>query len=322
MSDDQEVKLAKAHRIINSAYSKKTNVLRYFGLSSSSAELLEKGIEMLKEISGEYKITRKYSKYVDISIKIVDLYDKLFDTTKCNSVRKYQAMILIDLIEHHIKHNPSICLYDLSKKYIETSRESFDEYLLTNAYNQIGNIYIESSDEKEQSLAFECFTELSEMSGVISQKLVYMIAKHKKNYIDAGNKYKLIGNDMITKKSGKWTMKTILLKSILCYICGDDIVLAKQTFKYINDTNVFFSRSNESKLLRDIFNCLEKNDVNKFTEIITEYDVVFQLDDHLVDLLLTIKKNLEKNTQLGELYCDELYCDELYCDELYCDELC
>ena len=58
-----------------------------------------------------------------------------------------------------------------------------------------------------------------------------------------------------------------------------------------------FDDQRQCKLLTDVMDALDEGDVQKFTQVVKEYDTISRLDKYRTALMLKIKKKVEEGEE-------------------------
>lgn len=90
----------------------------------------------------------------------------------------------------------------------------------------------------------------------------------------------------------KWSAKEYFLKAGLCRLASGDAIGAKIHAEEYQVIYAGMRDTRESKLLLNLSDACEEKDVEKYTELITEYDAMSPLDDWMTSVLLSIKKGI------------------------------
>jgi alpha-soluble NSF attachment protein len=109
--------------------------------------------------------------------------------------------------------------------------------------------------------------------------------------------YESVANQSIESPLLKYAAKEHYFRAALCHLCIDQLNAQLAVKKY-EEMYPQFSDSRECKLLKQLLERLEENDVDGYTAAIQEYDSISRLDQWYTNILLQIKKQIESDSDM------------------------
>eukprot|EP00123_Amoebidium_parasiticum_P009062 comp19205_c0_seq1/m.21940 comp19205_c0_seq1/g.21940 ORF comp19205_c0_seq1/g.21940 comp19205_c0_seq1/m.21940 type:complete len:292 (-) comp19205_c0_seq1:92-967(-) len=110
--------------------------------------------------------------------------------------------------------------------------------------------------------------------------------------------YEKVAAQSIDNNLLKWGAKEYYLKAGLCHMCSGDILTARRAVDRYKEQFPSFQDQRECKFLEDLLQAMEDEDVEKFTNVVAEYDNMTRLDAWMTSILLRIKKTMTEEESL------------------------
>lgn len=148
-------------------------------------------------------------------------------------------------------------------------------------YEKAGKLYRE---EGQNVTAIKCYCEAATLLAM------------EKNYHDAAKTFEDISLDCVKDKCLIYSGPTYHQNAIICYLANGDCVAATRAFDLYNEKDYMFNNTYKSDLLSDLIRSCEDFDINLFTDTITKFDDQKKFPPWVLDVLIQIKRNLEKET--------------------------
>ncbi|KAL7214700.1 hypothetical protein ACSBR1_026977 [Camellia fascicularis] len=107
--------------------------------------------------------------------------------------------------------------------------------------------------------------------------------------------YEFIAQKSLSNNLLKYGVKGHLLNAGICQLCkgkGDVVAISNALERY-QDMDPTFSGTREYRLLADLADAIDQEDVAKFTDAVKEFDSMTQLDAWKTTLLLRVKEALK-----------------------------
>ncbi|PJF19419.1 hypothetical protein PSACC_00810 [Paramicrosporidium saccamoebae] len=105
-------------------------------------------------------------------------------------------------------------------------------------------------------------------------------------------------SESVNDQLRKYSVRDFLLKGGICRLCSEDRIAGKRCIEGYPMIDASFASSREYKLLNDILEALDNEDVEAFTDIVSTFDRTNALDDWKTKMLLRIKKNFSEEPDL------------------------
>eukprot|EP00127_Corallochytrium_limacisporum_P005037 Clim_evm33s197 gene=Clim_evmTU33s197 len=90
----------------------------------------------------------------------------------------------------------------------------------------------------------------------------------------------------------KWSAKDYFLKAGICHLANGDLEGAKKAVQNYCDMFAAFEDSREYRFLKDLIDAVEEEDIEKYTQVVAEYDSVSRLEAWMTSMLLRIKNSV------------------------------
>ncbi|KAE9465141.1 hypothetical protein C3L33_02951, partial [Rhododendron williamsianum] len=136
--------------------------------------------------------------------------------------------------------------------------------------------------------------EVTSTANQCRQKIAHFAAQLEQ-YQKAIEIYEDIARQSLNNNLLKYGVKGHLLNAGICQLCkgkGDTIAI-NNALEHYQDLDPTFSGSREYRLLADIADAIDQEDVAKFTDAVKEFDSMTQLDAWKTTLLLRVKDALK-----------------------------
>jgi len=118
---------------------------------------------------------------------------------------------------------------------------------------------------------------------------VAQYAAQLENYTKAIQIYEQVAASALESNLLKYSAKEHFFRAALCHLCIDCLNAQHAVTKY-EEQYPAFGDSREAKLIKNLVETLEQQDVEAFTTAVKEYDSVNRLDPWFTTLLLRVKK--------------------------------
>ena len=150
--------------------------------------------------------------------------------------------------------------------------------------------YYSNPNDTQIELLCDIHEKLRNIKGEYSDKYIDLIVYHKNEFMRGGELYEELASNRVNKNT-KFSIDLLLLKSFLCYLCIDEILAERKLIDF--DINFpIISNTMNYKFCINIMETYKDKDINKYTDIVREYNSIKPLDDYMVILLNKIKKQI------------------------------
>lgn len=256
----------------------------------------EDAADLFDKAANSFKLAKAWDKAGATYIKLANCYFKV--ESKHEAAQAY-----VDAAHCYKKTNISeaaSCLDKAVNVFCEIGRLS----MAARYFKEIAELH-ESEQNIEQAIVyyekaadFFANEEVTTSANQCKQK-VAQFAAQLEQYQKAIDIYEDIARQSLNNNLLKYGVKGHLLNAGICQLCkGDDVAITTALERY-QELDPTFSGTREYRLLADIADSLEQEDVGKFTDVVKEFDSMTPLDSWKTTLLLRVKEKL-KSKELEE----------------------
>lgn len=139
--------------------------------------------------------------------------------------------------------------------------------------------------EESNSSANKCLLKVAQYAAQLEQ------------YDKAIELYERVGQASLESSLLKYSAKEHFFRAALCHLCVD-LLNAQHAIQKYEEMYPAFTDSREHKLLKNLMQHLEEQNVDGFTDAVKEYDSISRLDQWYTTILLRIKKQVADQTDL------------------------
>ncbi|XP_047316173.1 alpha-soluble NSF attachment protein-like [Impatiens glandulifera] len=261
------------------------------------------------------------SKYEDAA----ELFDRAANSFKLAKSWEKAGLVYVKLANCHLKsdsqHEAATAFADAGHSYkkinskesvscLEQSVNLFMEMgrlnMAARYYKEIAEIY-ESEQNLEQAIVYyERAADLFQSEDVSTsanqcRQKIAQFAAQLEQYQKSIEIYEDIARQSLNNNLLKYGVKGHLLNAGICQLCkgkGETVAINNALEQY-QDLDPTFSGTREYRLLADLAEAIDEEDIAKFTDALKEYDSMTQLDAWKTTLLLRVKDML-KDKELEE----------------------
>ncbi|XP_018320633.1 alpha-soluble NSF attachment protein [Agrilus planipennis] len=126
---------------------------------------------------------------------------------------------------------------------------------------------------------------------------VAQYAAQLEDYTKAIQIYEQVASSSLENSLLKYSAKEYLFRAALCHLCVD-LLNARHALERYTQIYPAFQDSREYKLLQNIFDQIEEQNLDGYTDVVKEYDSISRLDQWYTTMLLRIKKHINENPDL------------------------
>jgi len=260
------------------------------GFFGGNASKFEDAMEAYDKAAAQYKIAKNWNAAAKCYAKVAEFAEKLkneheaasayVNAAKCykNSNEKDAVRMYKIAVELHMDNNRFPAAAKIYKEIAEIEEKQLDFPAATKAYQD----------------AADCFT--NEGSATSANQMLLKVAQlsaTKGNYNRAIEIYQKVAVASLENNLLKWSVKDYLFKSGLCHLvlgakAGDVSGVEKAIDKY-KDMHPAFDGTRECKLLEDLHDAFNKDDVELYTGHVFKFDSIMKLDNWTASMLLQVK---------------------------------
>ncbi|KAH7104130.1 vesicular-fusion protein SEC17 [Auriculariales sp. MPI-PUGE-AT-0066] len=119
------------------------------------------------------------------------------------------------------------------------------------------------------------------------------------NFHEAIALYERVATHSLTSQLTKYSVKEYWLRSSLCALAANDVVLAKRNMTKYAQQDITFPSTREAKFIDLLIEAIEQGDQEAFTNAVFEFDQVLKLDNWKTAILLKVKKTINDELSLS-----------------------
>ncbi|KAK7276448.1 hypothetical protein RIF29_17587 [Crotalaria pallida] len=250
----------------------------------------EDAADLFDKSANYFRLAKSWDKAGSTYIKLANCHLKL--ESKHEAAQAY-----VDAAHCYKKTNINesvSCLNNAVNLFCEIGRLSMAARYL----KEIAELY-ESEQNIEQAVVYfekaADFYENEEVSTTANQcKLkVAQFAAQLEQYQKSIEIYEDIARQSLNNNLLKYGVKGHLLNAGICQLCKGDVITITNALEKYQELDPTFSGTREYRLLADIADAIDEEDVGKFTTVIKEFDSMSHLDSWKTTLLLRVKEKLK-----------------------------
>ncbi|KAK4277767.1 hypothetical protein QN277_015715 [Acacia crassicarpa] len=256
----------------------------------------EDAADLFDKAANSFKLAKAWDKAGSTYIKLANCYFKV--ESKHEAAQAY-----VDAAHCYKKTNINEAVSCLDKAvniFCEIGRLS----MAARYFKEIAELH-ESEQNIEQAIVyyekaadFFANEEVTTSANQCRQK-VAQFAAQLEQYQKAIDIYEDIARQSLNNNLLKYGVKGHLLNAGICQLCKADDVAITNALERYQELDPTFSGTREYRLLADIADSVEQEDVGKFTDVVKEFDSMTPLDSWKTTLLLRVKEKL-KSKELEE----------------------
>ena len=126
---------------------------------------------------------------------------------------------------------------------------------------------------------------------------VAQYAAQLENYYKAIQIYEQVASSALESSLLKFSAKEYFFRAALCHLCVD-ILNAQHAMERYVEQCPSFQDAREYKLLKNLIEHLEDQNLEGYTDTVKDYDSISRLDQWYTTLLLRIKNQINDNPDL------------------------
>lgn len=296
--------ISRAIKLYDSCFGKFSKFTNMLPWTNPIPDRLSIAIELLKQCVLDFKIQKNLENQIKYSFLIDKYYDELYKQTLDRNEKFNQSGYLKDLIILCDKDNKLNIInnkelkHDISKlieKYIITCEDTGDDNRMESCYKFLLE-FNKNFTDKQIDLLCDLHEKLRNLKGEYSEKYIEIIVSYKEEFMHGAELYEELASNRVDKIT-KFSIDLLILKSFLCYLCVDEIKAEHKLNDFVMNYPIISNTMNY-KFCVSIMESYKEKDINKYTDIVREYNSIKPLDDYMVMLLNKIKKNISQEEGL------------------------
>ncbi|MCL7028623.1 hypothetical protein MKW94_011205, partial [Papaver nudicaule] len=199
-----------------------------------------------------------------------------------NSYKKISAKDAISCFDQAVNQFMEIGRFNMAARYC---KEIGELYEVEQNFEQ-SIVYFERAADLFQS------EEVSTSANQCKQKVAQFSAQLEQ-YPRAIEIYEDVAKQSLNNNLLKYSVKGYLLNAGLCQLCKVDAVAISNALERYEELDPSFSGTREYKFLADLAASVDEEDVQRFTDVVKEFDSMTRLDAWKTTLLLRVKEKLK-----------------------------
>ncbi|XP_010264488.1 PREDICTED: alpha-soluble NSF attachment protein-like [Nelumbo nucifera] len=250
----------------------------------------EDAADLFEKAATSYKLAKAWDKAGSVYVKMANCYLKAESkheaaSSYANAANCYKKVSPQEAIS---------CLNQAANIFTEIGRFN----MCARYFKEIAELY-ELEQNFEQAIIFfdrsaEFFQSEESSSAANQCRLkVAQFAAQLENYNKAIAIYEEIARQSMNNNLLKYSVKGYLLNAGLCQLCKGDVVAINNSLERYEEMDPTFSGTREYKFLADLAAAIDEEDVEKFTDVVKEFDSMTKLDAWKTTILLRVKQSLK-----------------------------
>jgi len=164
---------------------------------------------------------------------------------------------------------------------------------------EIAEMYESENDYESAMECYKTAADYYEGEGQTSHantcllKVAYYAAELEQ-YQKAIEIYEQVATTALENSLLKWSVKDYLFRAGICHLCIGDLISIEKALEKYQTMDHTFSNQRECKLLCDIVDALKENDVQKFTDVVADFNSISALEPWKTKLLLRVKNKMKE----------------------------
>jgi len=247
--------------------------------------------ELYKKAANIFKLAKEWDQAGDAFMKAADCYVKL--GSKHEVAQNYMSA---GTVLRKSSPSESIRCFKMGIEiYLDDGRFS----MAAKHQKEIAEMFEADSDFQSSVEAYKLAADYYEGDNQASHAnncllKVALISATLEQYQQAIDIYVQVANNALDNNLLKWSVKDYFFRAGLCSLCLGDMVASRRLVEKFQGMDHTFAGSRESKLLVDLTDAVEENDVEKYTAAVSEFDSVSKFDAWKTTLLLRIKNKISE----------------------------
>lgn len=292
MADNEQ----KANQLVAEAEKKLTSSKGFFGqLFGNSSSRMEDAVECYQRAANMYKMAKKWSQAGQAFTEAANLHAKagsrhdaatnFVDASNC--FKKSDINESVSSLLKAIDIYTDMGRFTMAAKHHQTIAEMYENE--ANDLARAVHHYEQAADyfkgEESTSSANKCMLKVAQYAAQLE------------DYDKAINIYEQVATSSLESSLLKYSAKEYFFRASLCHL-SVDLLNAQHALEKYSQQYPAFQDSREYKLVKNLCEHLEEQNVEGFTETVKEYDSISRLDQWYTTILLRIKKQANDNPDL------------------------
>ncbi|XP_068619563.1 alpha-soluble NSF attachment protein [Battus philenor] len=291
MADNEQ----KAMQLIAEAEKKLNSSKSFLGSLFGGSSKVEEAVDCYLRAANLFKMAKKWSQAGQAFCNAAQLHLKA-------GVRHDAATNFVDASNCYKKCDPNeavSCLLKAIEIYTDMGRFT----VAAKQHQNIAELYetecvdlARAMQHYEQAADYFRGEESTSSANKCMLKLAQYAAQLE-HYDKAIQIYEQIAKSSLDNSLLKYSAKEYMFRAALCHLCVDLLNAQHALDKYCG-LYPAFADTRECKLLKELIEHLEDQNVDAFTEAVKTYDSISRLDQWYTSMLVRIKKQINDNPDL------------------------
>ncbi|CAB3233860.1 unnamed protein product [Arctia plantaginis] len=291
MADNEQ----KAMQLIAEAEKKLSSSKTFFGSLFGGSSKVEEAVDCYLRAANLFKMVKKWPQAGQAFCSAAQLHLKA-------GVRHDAATNFVDASNCYKKCDPNEAVSTLLKA-IEIYTDMGRFTVAAKQHQNIAELY--ETECVDLSRAMQHYEQAAdyfrgEESTSSANKCMLKLAQYAaqlEHYDKAIQIYEQIAKSSLDNSLLKYSAKEYMFRAALCHLCVD-ILNAQHALEKYCALYPAFTDTRECKLIKELIEHLEEQNVDAFTEAVKTYDSISRLDQWYTTMLVRIKKQINDNPDL------------------------
>ncbi|KAJ8709018.1 hypothetical protein PYW07_008844 [Mythimna separata] len=291
MADNEQ----KAMQLMAEAEKKLSSSKSFFGSLFGGSSKVEEAVDCYLRAANLFKMAKKWAQAGAAFCAAANLHLKA-------GVRHDAATNFVDASNCYKKCDPNeavSCLLKAIEIYTDMGRFT----VAAKQHQNIAELY--ETECVDLSRAMQHYEQAAdyfrgEESTSSANKCMLKLAQYAaqlEHYDKAIQIYEQIAKSSLDNSLLKYSAKEYMFRAALCHLCVDILNAQHAVEKYCG-LYPAFADTRECKLIKELIEHLEEQNVDAFTEAVKNYDSISRLDQWYTTMLVRIKKQINDNPDL------------------------
>ncbi|PZC80255.1 alpha-soluble NSF attachment protein [Helicoverpa armigera] len=291
MADNEQ----KAMQLMAEAEKKLSSSKTFFGSLFGGSSKVEEAVDCYLRAANLFKMAKKWAQAGQAFCSAANLHLKA-------GVRHDAATNFVDASNCYKKCDPNeavSCLLKAIEIYTDMGRFT----VAAKQHQNIAELY--ETECVDLSRAMQHYEQAAdyfrgEESTSSANKCMLKLAQYAaqlEHYDKAIQIYEQIAKSSLDNSLLKYSAKEYMFRAALCHLCVDILNAQHAVEKYCG-LYPAFADTRECKLIKELIEHLEEQNVDAFTEAVKNYDSISRLDQWYTTMLVRIKKQINDNPDL------------------------
>jgi len=264
-----------------------------------NTQKFEDAVELYERAAAQFKLNKQWKEAAEAYMKAADVCEKNLKND-ADAVDKMQ-----NAAKCYQNCNPKEAV-TIFRKVVKMHQDTGRLSTAANEWKEIAKLEEKEGHMQAAREAWEKAATCHEASNgkaAATQCLpqVARICADEADYKKAVELFEKCAHQALDSELGKWSASEYLYKAALCNLVletksGETKDVTEQLDRYVEE-HPAFETAREYKFLKGIIDAFDKDDVEKFTEVVFKFDSVLKLDNWTSKLLLKIKDVLKEGVQ-------------------------